>query len=260
MHIWEWLQHPLDPARPHNIDPYIAWHARLMVLAWGVLLPLGILIARFFKITPKQHFPKQVENKMWWYSHLVLQILGSIIAVLALIYVLIYGNKRDVPVHETLGWATMIGLFIQVVLGLCRGSSGGPTHQQIWGHHYFMTGWRYFFEYTHKNLGYVVLILSWITGSVGMWHVNAPIWMWIVLGGWLCVLVMTCVYLQYRGYAVDTYESLWGVDRCHPGNTKRVINFGVRRLRLEYEGKVQKKKRHIDILGRYNPPPDTHEK
>ena len=75
------------------------------------------------------------------------------------------------------------------------------------------------------------------------------------LGGWLCLLMGIFAYLQYRGYAVDTYEAIWGMDRLHPGNQKRVIPLGVRRLRLEHEGKVQKKPHHIDILGRPNTPP-----
>lgn len=43
-----------------------------MVVAWGVLLPLGILIARFFKVTPRQRWPAELDNKFWWYSHLTL--------------------------------------------------------------------------------------------------------------------------------------------------------------------------------------------
>lgn len=37
-----------------------------MVLAWVILLPLGVLIARFFKITPHQSWPASPDNKFWW--------------------------------------------------------------------------------------------------------------------------------------------------------------------------------------------------
>ena len=257
-HIIQWLNTPIDTTRPHTIEPYIAWHARMMVVAWGVLLPVGIIIARFFKITPKQHFPKILDNRFWWHSHIILQTLGGVLAVFAWVYILYFGRQRTIPIHEILGWITMTGLVIQLLLGQYRGVSGGPTYGKnagIRGDHYDMTRWRYIFEYTHKYLGYILIILSWITGATGMWTVNAPLWMWGGLGGWLCLLMGIFAYLQYRGYAVDTYEAIWGMDRLHPGNQKRVIPFGVRRLRLEHEGKVQKKPHHINILGR--PPTET---
>jgi hypothetical protein len=31
----------------HELAPWVQWHGRLMVLAWVILLPLGVLIARF---------------------------------------------------------------------------------------------------------------------------------------------------------------------------------------------------------------------
>lgn len=261
IHIIQWINQPIDHTRPHDIEPYIAWHARFMVLAWGVLLPLGILIARFFKITPKQHFPKITDNRFWWHSHIILQASGGIIAVFSFVLVLVFGRQRDIPTHEILGWITMIGLCIQVLMTQFRGNAGGPKefkkNNTIRGHHYDMTTRRYVFEYAHKFFGYVLLLLSWATGATGMWAVNAPIWMWIVLSIWLCMLICAFVYLQYRGYAVDTYEALWGMDTIHPGNNKRVVKFGVRRLRLESDGTINKKKRHIDILGRYQTPKQT---
>ncbi len=246
------LQQPLDSSRPHHIDIHVAWHGRIMVLAWGVCIPIGIILARFYKITPKQDFPHYLDNQFWWYGHLLLQIMGSILAVASLIYVLVLSKNHQAPLHETMGWITMVGLGVQIGLGICRGRKGGPTDTTLFGDHYNMTTYRYIFEYCHKYLGYVVVILSWITGATGMWYVNAPVWIWLILGMWLCILIWIFAYLQYRGYAVDTYEAIWGLDCKHPGNEKRIVPIGVRRLRLEQQGKIGKKKRHIQILGRYN--------
>ena len=48
----EWLLAPIDQARAHEIGLGVAWHGRSMVLAWGVLAPLAVLIARFYKVLP----------------------------------------------------------------------------------------------------------------------------------------------------------------------------------------------------------------
>ena len=37
----DWLAAPLSGATTHVIEAAVAWHARLMVLAWGVLLAAG---------------------------------------------------------------------------------------------------------------------------------------------------------------------------------------------------------------------------
>ena len=39
----EWLNTPLSGGGQHHIAPWAMWHARCMVMAWGVLLPLGAL-------------------------------------------------------------------------------------------------------------------------------------------------------------------------------------------------------------------------
>lgn len=250
--ILQWLMQSIDSTRSHNINFYESWHARTMVFAWGFMIPLGILIARFFKVTPKQKFPQQTDNRFWWRCHLILQGLGGMMAIGSFVYILIFGGTRHMPLHETMGWIVIIGLGVQISLGAFRGTMGGPTDpasdDSLYGDHYYMTTRRYFFEYTHKSLGYVLLLLSWATGAVGMWAVNAPHWMWLILGAWLLFLVVAFVYLQRRGYAIDTYEALWGVEPHHPGNHKKITGLGVRRLRLEIEGKVPKKKTHFSLL------------
>ena len=49
----DWWLAPLSGATDHVIAAPVAWHARLMVLAWGVLIPVGVLWARFWKVAPR---------------------------------------------------------------------------------------------------------------------------------------------------------------------------------------------------------------
>ncbi|OGA49168.1 MAG: hypothetical protein A3G25_13415 [Betaproteobacteria bacterium RIFCSPLOWO2_12_FULL_63_13] len=43
----EWLMTPISGAAVHHVEPWASLHGRLMVFAWAILMPIGILIARF---------------------------------------------------------------------------------------------------------------------------------------------------------------------------------------------------------------------
>ena len=58
----EWLFASLDASRPHEITTVEAWHARFMVFAWGICVPSGIFIARFYKVTPNQDWPRVLDR------------------------------------------------------------------------------------------------------------------------------------------------------------------------------------------------------
>jgi len=40
----------VDPSRVHDVGFHVAWHGRFMTLAWGFLVPLGVVIARYYKV------------------------------------------------------------------------------------------------------------------------------------------------------------------------------------------------------------------
>ena len=56
--VMEPLALPWSGSAAHTMAPWALRHARCMVLAWGVLLPLGALVARFFKVLPGQDRPR----------------------------------------------------------------------------------------------------------------------------------------------------------------------------------------------------------
>ena len=43
------------------------------------------------------------------------------------------------------------------------------------------------------------------------------------------LLLMVAVRLQRAGRCIDTYQAIWGPDPCHPGNSRGVIGWGIRR-------------------------------
>ncbi|MEM9029327.1 MAG: cytochrome b561 domain-containing protein [Pseudomonadota bacterium] len=230
----EWLFLPIDATREHAVDLLVAWHGRLMVAAWAVLFPIGILAARYYKIMPRQNWPRELDNKSWWWTHLTSQYLGAALVGFGLLLVVFAPSGGAAGTwHQLVGWV-LIGLCsLQLMSGWLRGSKGGPTDQapdgSLHGDHYDMTLRRRIFEHYHKTLGYLALALSCWAIVSGLWLANAPVWMWLVIAAWWVILMAIGVVLQHRGRCVDTYQAIWGNDPALPGNQRRPIGWGVRR-------------------------------
>lgn len=231
--MWEWLLAPIDPTRAHDVGFAISWHARAMVLAWGILAPLAVLIARFFKVLPQQDWPRELDSTFWWRSHWIGQTLVFVLTITGLVLVL-PSDWQNMGWHNWMGYGVFAGVVLQVMLGLFRGSKGGPTARAAdgttRGHHYDMTPWRRMFETVHKTLGYGLLALAAATILLGLWKANGPVWMWLSLITWWTLLIVTFFVLQRLGMAVDTYQAIWGDDLDHPGNRLPTPKWGVRRL------------------------------
>lgn len=234
----DWLLLPIDPSRLHDVGFNVSWHARLMVLAWAFLFPVGVIIARFYKITPGQDWPRVVDNLIWWRCHLVFQIIGGFVVLGALYFILTNpGRAFHFSTHTMLGWTVVAFCLFQFVAGFLRGTKGGPTEPatdgSTYGDHYDMTPRRLAFEYLHKSIGYLALLLSAATILTGLWTANAALWMWICIPLWWAVLIAVFIYLQSKGKTIDTYQAIWGPDPIHPGNRMKPIGPGIRRLHKE---------------------------
>jgi len=245
--IWEWLASPVDAKRVHDVGMALSWHARLMVLGWGVAAPLSILIVRFFKIVPWQDWPRELDNKIWWHSHWIIQSIVLILSAVALTFILASPQNTGQRItHKLFGYAVLVLGGGQAFSGLLRGSKGGPTDIRSdggWhGDHYIMTTRRLIFEYFHKSFGYLTLIL--MIGAVmsGLWAANAPHWMWCVIFLLWGIISFFAIYLQRRGRAVDTYQAIWGPDPVHPGNRMKKQGWGTVRPRRNPKSHVGKGK------------------
>lgn len=219
----DWLVSPIDTSRAHDIGTALSWHARLMVLSWGTLTPVAIIMARFFKITPRQKWPQELDNTMWWNAHYLGQSASFAIACVAVLLVFVAPqNLGGISLHRALGYAIMSLGALQILSGVFRGSKGGPTAPQangsLRGDHYDMTRHRLIFEFVHKTVGYVTLGLIVVAILTGLWAANAPNWMWLVICGWWLLLLVLAIGLQRRGHAYDTYQAIWGPSLEHPGN------------------------------------------
>jgi uncharacterized membrane protein len=222
--IVSWLLEPIDMARPHHVDGLLSWHARVMVLAWGVIAPLAVIAARYFKIMPGQNWPEELDNKFWWHCHRKGQILALALTGLGLVLILMRGegSPAGAHIHRQLGYCVIVLACGQALSAMFRGTAGGPTYPApdgSWrGDHYDMTLRRRVFEVLHKSLGWVTILLAMAAVVLGLWAANAPRWMWGTIGGWwLCLAVASALLQIFRGVP-NTYHAIWGPDPKHPGN------------------------------------------
>ena len=74
--VVDFLLEPWSGAAVHHIPAAWAWHGRLMVLAGAVLFPVGVMLARYYKVTRRQNWPEELDNRFWWHGHRLTQYLG----------------------------------------------------------------------------------------------------------------------------------------------------------------------------------------
>ena len=231
----DWLLTPIDPTRAHEVGFVVSWHARTMVLAWGILAPLAVIVARYFKVLPGQDWPRELDNQFWWRGHWMGQGLVVLLSLFGL--GLILAVAKEGGLHGKLGYMLLCLMSLQILMGIFRGTKGGPTAPakdgSLRGDHYDMTPWRVMFEWSHKLVGYAALILAIIVILFGLWEANAPHWMWIMIATWWVSLLVVVVVLQAKGRAIDTYQAIWGPETRHPGNRRKPIGWGIFRKILQ---------------------------
>ena len=202
------------------------WHAGAMMVAWGIMMPLGVLIARYYKVLHSQDFPRELDNQFWWNWHRILQYGGVAVAAFGAVPVWLALSNDDW--HAIFGYAALCLVFVQVAGGILRGSKGGPVDDdgnpnppdKIRGDHYDMTLHRRIFEAAHKSGGYVALLAGAAAMVLGSLK-TGNYWLTGMICAWICVFFLWFLILEKSGKRVDTYAAIWGGDARHPGNRLR---------------------------------------
>ena len=243
--LWEligWLLTPISGSTIHVVPSAVAWHGRLMVLAWLFMMPAIFLVARFYKITPKQNWPNRLDNPFWFIWHRRGGYAIGALVLLAMVMILWSENWafRLSSGHAVLGTLVLALAVIQIAGGYLRGTHGGPVDpftrrkkpKTEWpGDHFSMTRRRILFEYIHKTSGYILVPLAALVIYSGLYDVDAPRWMWIAGTSVWLICAGAFIRLQALGRCVDTYQAIWGTDPSLPGNKRRSpIGIGIRRL------------------------------
>lgn len=240
----QWLMSPLSGSTVHVVDFGTSWHGRLMVLGWGILLPVGILLGRFYKVTPGQDWPRWLDNPFWFRSHRAFEYGAGVLMLAALVLILLASpaSTRWGDFHTYAGWTLVVLGWVQLLGSHLRGTMGGPVEpftrklrppEQWRGDHFDMTWKRVSFEYVHKVLGYGLLVLSVLILLSGLAAADALRWMWLLIGGWWLGVAVIFAILQRQGRAIDCYQAIWGVSPDLPGNRRKPIGWGIRRYTPE---------------------------
>lgn len=134
--------------------PYYIAHGALMLLGWGLILPAGVLSARFLKY----------KGPIWFHAHRALQIGGLLVAsagwIIALVKFDVFTADGLDPtvIHGSLGIVTMCLGLLQPVNAFFRPHvTNGPKlfARLVW-------------EILHKASGYTALLLAMVTICLGI--------------------------------------------------------------------------------------------
>jgi len=135
-----------------NFRHFAIGHGSLMILSWGLMLPSGVIIARFLRHRP---------NALWFRIHKALQPMGLVIAIvgwcLALYRFDVFVGSGTALIHGSLGMVTMILGIQQPLNAIFRPhKQDGPVSTARWA-----------WEILHKGSGYTAVFLGLVTIALG---------------------------------------------------------------------------------------------
>ncbi|KAL6650965.1 hypothetical protein ACP70R_009890 [Stipagrostis hirtigluma subsp. patula] len=113
-------------------------HGLLAMMGWGVLLPIGMITARYFR---------QLEP-CWFYSHMAIQGVGFVLGIAAVVlgFRLNENGLKNVFVHKSIGIAVLVMATLQVMAVLARPDKTSKV--------------RRFWNWYHHNVGRVAILLA----------------------------------------------------------------------------------------------------
>nr|XP_027086357.1 cytochrome b561 and DOMON domain-containing protein At5g47530-like isoform X2 [Coffea arabica] len=157
-------------------------HGMVNIFGWGVLLPIGIIVAR--------HFKKLPSNNADWYSlHILSQTSGFLLGTIGWglgLSIRSAAKKHNMSVHGILGTIIFALATLQLIIAVCV----RPNQEE----HGSKTYW----VISHHILGYALIILIISNVYEGIGHQNfaaAKNWKWIY-GAILGALVFTFLVLE----------------------------------------------------------------
>ncbi|KAG8082517.1 hypothetical protein GUJ93_ZPchr0014g47365 [Zizania palustris] len=113
-------------------------HGLLAMMGWGVLMPLGMMAARYFRRV----------DPYWLYAHMAIQVVAFLggIAAVVLGFRLNEDGLKNVDVHRALGIAILAMASLQVMAFLARPDKTSKV--------------RRFWNWYHHNIGRAAILLA----------------------------------------------------------------------------------------------------
>jgi hypothetical protein len=136
-----------------HLPPWMIAHICCMMVSWGVMLPIGALMAISFRGLLS-------KDAMWFRWHILIQVLGVGLSAVGCTIAVVNIGRHFKDIHQKVGAAVVIGGVFQAALGFLRPhkpkqGESVSTLRRVW-------------EYCHKGFGFVVLALAWINIFLGV--------------------------------------------------------------------------------------------
>lgn len=149
-------------------------HGALAIFGWGVLLPIGALVARYCKRW----------DPLWYYLHVSIQLIGFIIGLAAVVAgISLYDQLHtDISTHRGLGIFIFVLGILQVIAFFLR----PDTDSKI----------RRYWNWYHHWSGRLVLFLAVVNIFLGIHAADAGTSWKVVYGINLAVLLLATIILE----------------------------------------------------------------
>ncbi|CAM0904028.1 unnamed protein product [Alopecurus aequalis] len=161
--------------------PTKRWHGLLSMMSWGVLLPMGMMVARYFRR----------QDPYWFYCHMAVQGIGFLVGIAAVVlgFRLDDDGLNNIDVHKAIGIAILAMASLQVTAVLARPNKTSKV--------------RRFWNWYHHNIGRVAIVLAMVNVFLGLTiakEVSAYI---VSYGVFVAVWVMAVVAFEFKRYYED---------------------------------------------------------
>ena len=175
-------------------------HGIIMIFTWILLIPTGILFARHFK---PSWTGKKFCGKPYWFSfHRAIMTSGMILTIIAFILIFSYENGQWVSkdtqreyAHSIIGIIIVCFTIIQPLMALYRCK---PDQK-----------YRFIFNYIHRTVGLLALILSIIAIFLAMFFadLNFQNKEWGIMVAWACWIPLIFLIFWFIDYYFKRNES-----------------------------------------------------
>ncbi|XP_031756880.1 putative ferric-chelate reductase 1 isoform X2 [Xenopus tropicalis] len=183
---------------PYGLDPLVKAHGSLMLIAWMTTGSLGMILARYFKVTGKQLV---LGKAVWFQAHFFLMALTvcATIASFVLAFVKEQGWNYNLSTHAIIGCIVMCLAFFQPLIALFR-----PSPQ---------SSRRFIFNWFHVINALVIKVLAVANLFLGLQVVSHTYaWMPEVMGGFFAWEALAFISLEINAQMAEKETGRYDVN------------------------------------------------
>ncbi|KAL3683605.1 hypothetical protein R1sor_001627 [Riccia sorocarpa] len=190
-------------AKVEQLQPVLAVHGFMMFIAWGLLLPGGVLGARYLK---------HLDNNGWFQIHMYSQLSGIAVMLLGLLFAVAeLGGFNTRSAHMKVGLASIFLASWQAANGYFRPAKSAPGEAQprkrvIWQYVHMYSG------RTALLLGFVSLVtgISKLAERDGVGTMKPLQW---GLFAWFFAVAAVVGYVEFQGLCSKKHQDTVVFDR-----------------------------------------------